>query len=68
MSKKTKCRYCNGTGVLSCQTPIASIMGGPCGYCTTHYSDCAVYNEPALPKGECDCTWAEDNGQFGVGA
>ena len=20
-----------------------------------HMSDCAVYNEPALPKGECDC-------------
>lgn len=20
-----------------------------------HFSDCAVYNEPALPKGECDC-------------
>jgi len=20
-----------------------------------HYSDCAVYNEPAYPAGECDC-------------
>ena len=20
-----------------------------------HKSDCAVHNEPALPKGECDC-------------
>ena len=20
-----------------------------------HFSDCAVYNEPAYPKGECDC-------------
>lgn len=20
-----------------------------------HYSDCAVYNEPALPNGVCDC-------------
>jgi len=20
-----------------------------------HYSDCAIYNEPALPRGECDC-------------
>lgn len=20
-----------------------------------HYSDCAVYNEPAYPNGECDC-------------
>jgi len=20
-----------------------------------HYSDCAIYNEPALPKGECHC-------------
>ena len=20
-----------------------------------HWSDCAVYNEPAYPKGECDC-------------
>jgi len=21
----------------------------------THYSDCAIYNEPAYPAGECDC-------------
>ena len=21
-----------------------------------HWSDCAVHNAPALPKGECDCT------------
>lgn len=20
-----------------------------------HWSDCAVYNEPAFPAGECDC-------------
>ena len=20
-----------------------------------HYSDCAVHNEPAYPKGDCDC-------------
>lgn len=20
-----------------------------------HYSSCAVYNEPAFPKGKCDC-------------
>ena len=20
-----------------------------------HYSDCAIYNEPAYPTGECDC-------------
>lgn len=20
-----------------------------------HYSDCAIWNEPALPRGECDC-------------
>ncbi len=22
-----------------------------------HRSDCAVYNEPAYPKGKCDCWW-----------
>lgn len=22
-----------------------------------HRSDCAIYNEPAYPKGECDCWW-----------
>lgn len=21
----------------------------------THYSDCAIYNEPAYPAGDCDC-------------
>lgn len=29
-----------------------------CGECSADYqhkSDCAVHNEPALPKGECDC-------------
>ena len=28
-----------------------------CGSCnpTPHKSDCAVHNEPALPKGECNC-------------
>ena len=30
-----------------------------CGQCgRMHKSDCAVHNEPALPKGQCDC---EDN-------
>lgn len=55
MTHTTKCRYCHGTGVLSCQTPIATIVMGECGYCKQHWSDCAVHNEPALPKGPCDC-------------
>jgi len=27
----------------------------PDGWIPGHWSDCAVYNEPAFPKGECDC-------------
>ena len=26
-----------------------------------HLSDCAVYNEPMLPNGLCDCGYVEDN-------
>lgn len=26
-----------------------------------HYCDCAVYNEPAYPAGECDCSWDKDH-------
>jgi len=28
----------------------------PDGWTPGHKSDCAVYNEPAYPKGECDCS------------
>lgn len=31
--QKTKCRYCDGTGVLSAHTALMSIMGQPCMYC-----------------------------------
>ena len=28
---------------------------GSCGPSLEHASDCAVHNEPAYPKGPCDC-------------
>jgi hypothetical protein len=27
-----------------------------------HTSDCSVHNEPALPKGKCDCSAVEEEG------
>ena len=29
-----------------------------------HWSDCAVYNEPAYPKGECDCGGFDPNNKW----
>ena len=31
-----------------------------------HYSDCAVHNEPAYPKGDCDCGGYEDVSEIEV--
>ena len=31
----------------------------------THLSDCAVHNEPAYPKGECDCWTTEQRSRIG---
>ena len=32
------------------------------GSITVHDSDCAIYNEPAYPKGECNCSISEGKG------
>ena len=35
--------------------PVSSLCN--CGQCgRMHKSDCAVHNEPAYPKGACDCS------------
>ena len=31
-----------------------------------HWSDCAVYNEPAYPNGECDCGGFDPNNKWHV--
>lgn len=47
--------------VLALRAKIAATVGAPhcmCDACKSgviHKSDCALHNEPALPKGPCDC-------------
>ncbi len=33
-----------------------------------HWSDCAVYNEPALPAGPCDCGGFDESEDVGESA
>ena len=44
------------------QEPLIGCVNHDCDKCkaqtqepVAHWSDCAVHNEPAYPKGECDC-------------
>ena len=39
---------------------VATVDAVEAGESIEHWSDCAVYNEPAFPSGECNCNWPNE--------
>lgn len=55
MTIKYKCLYEITGRIEDVNTFLVPLQDLPKEQATQHWSDCAVHNEPAYPKGECDC-------------